>query len=428
MVMKVQKRSSKLVKPSVQTDPTYASYRIGFTDELAPLAYFSVVLFFSSDSNFSSKFVAQLEKSLEKTLTRLYPLAGRYVDEIQTVECNDEGAEFIHAEVNIQLQDFLGLEENGEMVDEFIPFKSGVPLVFSDPLLAIQVTIFECGGVAVGVSVAHKIADVSTLCIFLNEWACMNREENEIEFTGPGFNSPSLFPPRGIRPIPPPKIDATSNKYTRKKLTFSESAISNMKAKAIAGGKISTYYLSKVQLVSGIIWKALIGVDRATHTYPRESILLQTVNLRGKMASSIPKDSCGNLYGFCATSCGIAETTTELVHLVNASIKKTTHNYLKAHHDSEEGQTMVLNSHLNITNVPESTNVTRLTSWCKFPFYEVDFGFGKPIWVAPGTVPLKNTGFLIDDAQGNGVEAYVFLEVKDVPHFEEALDVNIFGV
>ncbi|GJV93171.1 transferase, chloramphenicol acetyltransferase-like domain protein [Tanacetum coccineum] len=428
MAMKVEKRSRKLVRPSIQTPPTYGSYRIGFTDEVAPLAYFSVVLFFSPNSNFSSKFVAQLENSLEKTLKRLYPLAGRYVEEIQMVECNDKGAEFIPAEVNIKLQDFLGLEMNAELVDEFIPFKSSkVPLVYNDPLLAIQVTMFECGCVAVGVSVVHKIADKSTLCTFLNEWACMNREENEIEFTGPGFNSSTLFPPRGIRPIPLAKIDAMSSKYTRKKLTFTESEISNMKAKAIASGKVSTYYLSKVQLVLGIIWKALIGVDRATHTYPRESILIQPINLWGKMASSIPEDSCRNIYGLCATNSGIVKTTEELVYIVSDSITRTTHNYSKVCHDSEEGQTMVLNSRLNITNVPESTNVTRLTSWCKFPFYEVDFGFGKPIWVAPGTVPLKNTGFLIDDVQGNGVEAYIYLEVKDVPYFEEALDVNNFS-
>ncbi|GJR61822.1 retrovirus-related pol polyprotein from transposon TNT 1-94 [Tanacetum coccineum] len=285
MAMKVEKRSSKFVKPFVQTSSTCGSYRIGFTDELAPLAYFSVVLFFSPNSNFSSKLVAQLEKSLEKTLTRLYPLAGRYVDEMQTVECNDKGAEFIHAEVNIKLQNFLGLEMNVELVDEFIPFKSSkVPLVYNDPLLAIQVTMFECGYVAVGVSVVHKIANKSTLCTFLNEWACMNQEENDIEFTGPGFNSSTLFPSRGIRPIPLAKIDAMSS---------------------------------------------TVGVG-----------------------------------------------------------------------DHMEG------SH-----------------WC--------FGWGKAYLGAPRTRTLKKQDFdgrcFYSVVQGNGVEAYIYLEVKDVPYFKEAIDVNIFS-
>ncbi|GJR77085.1 pelargonidin 3-O-(6-caffeoylglucoside) 5-O-(6-O-malonylglucoside) 4'''-malonyltransferase-like protein [Tanacetum coccineum] len=145
------------------------------------------------------------------------------------------------------------------------------------------------------------------------------------------------------------------------------------------------------------------------------------------MASSIPENSCGNLFSICATKSENVETTEELVNLLSNSVKKTVNEYSKVYHDSEEGQMMVLNSCLNLANIPESSNVVLVTSWCKFPFYEVNFGLGNPIWVAPGTVLSKNLGCLIDDAQGNGVEAYVFLEVKDVPCFEEALDFNVFG-
>ena len=62
-------------------------------------------------------------------------------------------------------------------------------------------------------------------------------------------------------------------------------------------GLVSTHVrLSKVQQVSAIIWKALVVVDRAIHNYPRETILFQLVNVGGRMASLIPKDSSGNLY------------------------------------------------------------------------------------------------------------------------------------
>ncbi|GKB26567.1 transferase, chloramphenicol acetyltransferase-like domain protein [Tanacetum coccineum] len=173
-----------------------------------------------------------------------------------------------------------------------------------------------------------------------------------------------LFPPCGIRPIPLAKIDAMSSKYTRKKLTFTKSEISNMKAKVIASGKVSTYYLSKVQLVLGIIWKALIGVDRATHTYPRESILIHDIYLLGKMVSSIPEDSCRNIYGLCAMNSGIVKTTEELVYIVSDSITRTTHNYSK------------------------------------------DFD---------------------DDVEGKRSGRVIYLEVKDVPYFEDAIDVNNFS-
>lgn len=186
--------------------------------------------------------------------------------------------------------------------------------------------------------------------------------------------------------------------------------------------------LSKVQLVSSIIWKALIRVDQEIHNYPRDSILIETVNLRGKMAYLIPKNSCGNLFGLCAMRSTTLETTEDFADRLSDSVKKTITNFSKAYHDREEGQMIVLNS-LSMTNIPESSNVIFLTSWCNFSFYEADFGFGKPTWIAPGLIPAKSSVYLLDDAGGNGVEAYVFLEIKDVPYFEEALDdiTKIYG-
>ncbi|XP_076906824.1 vinorine synthase-like [Bidens hawaiensis] len=421
MAMKFEKLASKFIKPLVTTPQSLKNYKIGFIDELAPFMNVAVILFFTKNSEHDpAKFVVQLEISLEK---RLYPLAGRYVEESQTVHCNDEGVEFIEAKVSIKLEHILGPEVNIRLVDEFIPTKGKR----HDVVLTIQLTTFECGGVALDVCATHKVVDASTLCTFLNEWAAMNREENEIKFTGPGFISSSLFPACGVRSTPMPIItdDYFLSKYTTKKVSFSESAISSMRAKAITNGNTSARRFSKLQLVSATIWKALIGVDRVTHDYVRESVLCQPINLREKMASSIPKYSCGNLWGVCSMKSTILGTIEELINLVNDSVKKIIDDFSKVHHNSEQGKTMVLNSFLHMTNIYESTNPILLTSWCKFPFYEADFGFGKPAWAVPWMTPFKNLVLLIDDVRGNGVEAYIILEVKDVPYFEQGLDADV---
>lgn len=88
---------------------------------------------------------------------------------------------------------------------------------------------------------------------------------------------------------------------------------------------------------------------------------------------------------------------------------------------------MILNSFSQTANFPDSSNVVTLTSWCNFGFYEADFGFGKPSWVTCGSIPVKNTAYLMDDAEGKGVEAIMCMEVKDVPYFEQALDINAFS-
>ncbi|KAK1427723.1 hypothetical protein QVD17_16416 [Tagetes erecta] len=409
MAMKFKKQPSKFIKPSTPTPPNLKHYKIGFLDELAPLADVPIVLFFTKNNNHDATFAVQLEKSLEKTLVQLYPLAGRYVETSQTIECNDEGVEFIQAKVNIKLEDILLQEANVKSVHEFIPFKTKTCNI----VLRVQLTTFECGGVALGVSAMHKLVDASTLCTFLNEWAAMNRGESEIKLTRPSFISSSLFPARGLPPMPTPHQtdDTTLSKLTMKKLSFNESAISNMRAKAIMSRKHDACRLSKVQLVSSFIWKALISVDHTTRGYLRESILFQLISLRERMASPIPKHSCGNIWGLCATNPATAETFEKLTNLSNDAVRKVINDFSRVHHDSEQGQTIVLNSILNFINVPETINACLVSSWCKFPFYEADFGLGKPVLVVPaGIMPLKNLALLIDDVGGNGVEAYICLD------------------
>ena len=425
MMMNIEKQSSKLVKPFVPTPPTLRHYKIGLVDELMPFINVGVALYFPTNSNHDTEFVTCLEKSLEKTLTRFYPLAGRFVNKTLTIDCNDQGVEFIHAKVNIKLQDILAPNVNGKFADDFVPSNKFAIDQFHEPLLTVQVTIFECGGVALGVNVSHKIVDASTLSTFVSEWAAMNRKENEIESTGPGFNSSSLFPGRCLSPLPLPLItEDMSSKYTRMMLSFNESVISNLKAKAMAKENICTKYYSKVQLVSSILWKAFIDVDRATNNIPKNYILLQPVSLRGKMASLIPKNSCGNILAFCATEAGNAETSEELVDLLTNNVKKTINIFSNVCHDSEDGQTTILNAvTLKDVNIQESTHVLTVTSWSKFPFYEADFGFGKPAYAATASVALQRAACLMDDAQGNGVDAHFMVEVENVPYFERALEI-----
>lgn len=164
--------STKIITPATPTLHTLGHYKLGFIDENAPATNISVVLcFFSCGRNLSPKFVTHLEKSLEKTLIRFYLLAGIYQEEIHVVDYKDRGAEFIQAKVNIKLEDVIlsGSEVNSRLIDEFILSAIGAVDQVNDPILSIQVTIFECGGIALGVSISHRVVDGSSVCRFLNE-------------------------------------------------------------------------------------------------------------------------------------------------------------------------------------------------------------------------------------------------------------------
>lgn len=79
----------------------------------------------------------------------------------------------------------------------------------------------------------------------------------------------------------------------------------------------------------------------------------------------------------------------------------------------EEEELLLINPVVELNNIilskPGLVNAYFFTSWCRYPFYEADFGnWGKPIW-ASGAYHI-----LIDDKEGHGIEAWVNLDEQDV--------------
>lgn len=44
----------------------------------------------------------------------------------------------------------------------------------------------------------------------------------------------------------------------------------------------------------------------------------------------------------------------------------------------------------------------RFSSWVRFPFYNTDFGWGKPIWACFSNVPIKNVVILMSSSSSDG--------------------------
>ena len=65
------------------------------------------------------------------------------------------------------------------------------------------------------------------------------------------------------------------------------------------------------------------------------------------------------------------------------------------------------------------------TSWCRFPIYEADFGWGKPDWASDAGSSLEMVT-LMDDKHGDGIEAWVNLKENDMYVFEQDQDIVTF--
>lgn len=58
------------------------------------------------------------------------------------------------------------------------------------------------------------------------------------------------------------------------------------------------------------------------------------------------------------------------------------------------------------------------SSWCRFPFYETDFGWGKPIWFGT-SIRHNRTASFLDTKDGEGIEAWLTLNLEEMVKFEQ---------
>ena len=70
-------------------------------------------------------------------------------------------------------------------------------------------------------------------------------------------------------------------------------------------------------------------------------------------------------------------------------------------------------------------DVFMFTSLCRFPIYQVDFGWGKPVWVSRVHAPYEAT-FLFDAEDGDGIEAWISFNKRDMPLFLRDTDILAF--
>ena len=104
--------SKEQVKPSSPTPSHLRTFKLSLLvlDQLIPAPYAPIILFFpindcSNLSNFPNR-LELIKKSLSETLTLYYPLAGKIKDDL-CIDCDDEGAYFVDAQVNVCLSEFL---------------------------------------------------------------------------------------------------------------------------------------------------------------------------------------------------------------------------------------------------------------------------------------------------------------------------------
>ena len=196
----------------------------------------------------------RIKKSLLEVLILFYPLAGR-VKENLYIDCNDEGVLYAESKANCQLSEFLENPILAEL-DKFLPYE----LVDVNELaLAIQVIIFNCGGLVIGLIFNHKVSDACSFFFFLNSWAAIARGISDIQI--PRFEFATLFPPETSRIFVPTRgkhkivikrfvIDASSIVALRAKYSTDNNSIANPRPTCVEA--LSTFIWSRYHDTIGL--------------------------------------------------------------------------------------------------------------------------------------------------------------------------------
>ncbi|MFS7900964.1 putative transferase [Helianthus anomalus] len=121
-----------------------------------------------------------------------------------------------------------------------------------------------------------------------------------------------------------------------------------------------------------------------------------------------------------------------LVKLLHDSTNKTKSGYARALSHSEKDYEFlskgVFSETLKIINGNDDVNVCTFSSWCKFSFYAADFGWGKPVWRSITNMKFNQLVILMDDEEGDGVEAWVHLEKREMCELERDLNIQAYKV
>ncbi|XP_008226198.2 PREDICTED: BAHD acyltransferase At5g47980-like, partial [Prunus mume] len=174
---------------------------------------------------------------------------------------------------------------------------------------------------------------------------------------------------------------------------------------------------TRVEVVSALIWKCALRASRSNLGFTKPSAWNQVVNMRKRSGLDMAENILGNFVSmFTAMTMKSDKVELEsLVHKLRKGIEEFKEKYANGVSGEDAFQTIE-----GIKNLimKDSIETYSCISWCRFSFYQADFGWGKPSWMSFCRIESKNTTLLMDMSDGVGIEALLSLEEEHMTIIE----------
>ncbi|CAM8916963.1 unnamed protein product [Rhodiola kirilowii] len=445
MNMKVYLRGPHIVKPA---SPTWTG-RLSLSewDMIGTITHIPTIYFYQPTGDLSFKATAaQLKDSLSQALVYFYPIAGRlnWVGGGRLeLDCNAMGVHFFEGETEATFED-LGPDFSPRPEFEvLIPTVDYAKPIQELPLFVAQLTKFKCGGISLSLTISHAVVDGPSALHFISVWARLSRGESlgsppfldrkllragESPTTTPVFNHSEFE-------HPPLLVGQSDNVEERKKKTtvtmlrLSKSQVEQLKRKANEGRDISHRPYTRYETVAGHIWRTACKARK--HRPDQPTALGVCVDSRKRMQPPLPDHYFGNAtLDVIATSHSgklvsrppqyAASRIREAVDRVDDMYVRSAIEHLKNQKDLTKFQDLHA---LGSTQGPFYGNPNLgVVSWLTLPIYAFDFGWGKEIYMGPGTHDFDGDSLILPGPEGDGsVVVALCLQVEFMEDFK-----NIF--
>lgn len=368
--------------------------------------------------------VELLKKSLSEALVYFYPLAGRLLtssDGVVYIDCNDAGADLIEAFApDVGIQEIMG-PEIGPVVRQLFALDGANNLNGHFlPLLVVQVTKLR-DGVAIGFTINHAVVDGTSLWHFINSWAdlcrglptishlplhsrCFDIKGSRISLNLPTTQTLDKFCPPGL---------------SEKIYHFSKETISRLKDRANRNNSKERIIISSFQALSAHIWQA---ITRARGLPPHETTTFKlAVNCRPRLIAPLPYSYFGNAIQIVSTTV----TAGELLGCDISSAASLLHRIIWPHRDGNIRAGLQKYKQCPTVLKLDRTicdNSVMMGSSPRFPMYDNDFGWGRPVCVRSGWAnKFDGKMSAYPEREGGGG---VDVEICLMPHFMAALETD----
>ncbi|KAG6644134.1 spermidine hydroxycinnamoyl transferase [Carya illinoinensis] len=371
-----------------------------------------------------------LRDSLRKALVPFYPLAGRLrwigCGRLE-LDCNAKGVSLYVAESEAKLDD-IGYSSPSPRYQYLIPSVDYGSVPIHDlPLLLVQLTKFKCGGISLGLRISHAVVDGTSALYFISEWARLARGEplgaepfldRKVAFRAgdPPIATPICVDHECSRSVPlllgkSDDVEERKKKTALAMLKLSKTQVEKLKnmgnqdrviGSTDAPGRAYTRY----ETVAGHIWRCACKARR--HKDEQPTALGICVDSRSRMHPPLPREYFGNVtLDIPATSHAGELMSKPLGYAssrIRAAIERVTDTYVKSTLEflkNEPDLTRFQDIRAEEAPFYGNPNIG-VVNWMTLPIYGLDFGWGKEIYMGPGTHDLDGNSLVLHSPDGDG--------------------------